>query len=632
MFELNHVSRTFGSEAALREVSLTIRGGLNYILGPSGSGKTTLLRILSAMDPGYEGSVQYQGRELKSLTAEERAQLYGAEFGFIAQDFHLIGALSVRENILVPAYLQNEQPEKRLNSLMKKLGIEKLADQKVSTLSGGQKQRVAIARELMKDPKVLIADEPTAALDAKTAGEIGALLAALAKERTVIVVTHDTSLIQGACSVFTLDKGTLCRQELHDAPACQSRPARKLSRLSLRTGLRMAGVTCRRQGGKLVSLAVAMALAVTCLGVSFSGALAAGSREAFEQLLEKQGNSVMNLNIVSSFTGGFQWDSGDETEKSVHQDISGLLEEYQQDSRVEAIILDAPMDDMVVNMNGRDFIIESSHQVPVFNSLVAGKLADNRKHEIVLPQILVEKMGCTNEEILGQELSFLATVYNWDSGEPVAMPVSFQAVVSGVADTSYALEFEGQIQKFAHEDSLFPSLAIMQDVYAQAGRKDASVNFTIRPDSPEHYLELYDELMSRGVVPLGQVALIRDVAALKGTTLVQSGLSNVVIAVLAGLAALAVCLLWGVMRRKEYAIYRLCGYTSGDLARLTLAEYAGLWLIAGALGAAAAALLGLSVWASLGLSVAVAAVCAGLSIGLAVRVEPMAALKTGGRE
>lgn len=271
MFELKNITKTFGDEVALKNVSLSITGGMNYIIGASGSGKTTLLRILSSMDRQYEGEAFYCGRNLKELSDQDRSQFYATELGFIAQGFHLIDELTVRENILVPTYLSRNDSEKRLSMLLKKLGIEKLADQKVRTLSGGQKQRVAIARELMKDPQVLIADEPTAALDAKTAHEIGALLTSIAKERTVIVVTHDISLIQGKCSVFELDKGVLIRSDKGDSTTkAHSRSTENL-RLTMRSALRMAGVTGKRQMGKLLSIVLAMAIAASCLAVNFSG-------------------------------------------------------------------------------------------------------------------------------------------------------------------------------------------------------------------------------------------------------------------------------------------------------------------------------------------------------------------------
>lgn len=632
MFELKNITKTFGGEVALKNVSLSISGGMNYIIGASGSGKTTLLRILSSMDRQYEGEAFYCGRNLKELSDQDRSQFYATELGFIAQGFHLIDELTVRENILVPTYLSRNDSEKRLSMLLKKLGIEKLADQKVRTLSGGQKQRVAIARELMKDPQVLIADEPTAALDAKTAHEIGALLTSIAKERTVIVVTHDISLIQGKCSVFELDKGVLIRSDKGDSTTkAHSRSTENL-RLTMRSALRMAGVTGKRQMGKLLSIVLAMAIAASCLAVNFSGMLNGSSSEAFQELLEKQGNSVLNLLLVPSFTsGGEVGKENPGVPQGVEQDISGLLEEYQNDDRIEAIIMDAPMEDMVVTVDGKDFIIEESGQSPNFNQIIAGRIADNSKNEIVLPKILVKKMGYTNKEILGKELSFVGSVYNWDSGKPVAMPISFTAKVSGIADTSYGIEFDGKVEQFEHEDSLFPSLAIMKDIYAQAEKENPSFSFTIRADSPEHFLELYDELMAKGIVPLGQAELIRDIMGLKGTALVQTGLSSALIVILSVLAALSVCLVCGFMRRKEYAVYRLCGYTKNSIVLLTLVEYTGMFLLTGLFSMIVALLLSVPLWLGCALSFGVSAFCFAETCLISTSVNPLTALKTGGR-
>jgi len=625
MFEIRNITKTFKNEVALREVSFSITGGMNYIIGASGSGKTTLLRILSAMDTEYEGEVFYHGRNLKEMTNQEKAQLYATEFGFIAQDFNLIEELTVRENILIPTYLKSGNQERKLNSLLKKLKIEQLADQRVSTLSGGQKQRVAIVRELMKDPQVLIADEPTAALDAKTAREIGKILSAISKERTVIVVTHDTSLIQGKCSVFELDKGVLCKCDVTEQMTRSKFLSEQKKHLPLHSAMQMAGVTYRRQAGKILSVVIAMIIAVTCLAVNFSGMLSGNSNEAFQQLLEQQGNAVLNLMIVPSFTGGTNWNQDTEDEiQSVDQDISGVLE------RVEAIIMDASMNDMVVTMDNKDFIVEFSGQAPVFNKMVAGKIADNSKNEIVLPEILVEKMGCTNEEIIGKEVSFIGTVFNWDSGEPVEIPVSFTARVSGVADTSYRIEYEGEFIEFEHEDSIFPSLTVMENIYAQAGKENPG--FTIRPDTPEHYLEIYDELMSTGIVPLGQVELIRDIVGLKDTAVVQTGVSYTVLAVLSLLAVFSVCLLCGIMRKKEYAVYQLCGYTKTDLAIMTMAEYAGMFLVSAVVSMITVLALTGNIWLGFVLSFVICIGCFLETCLIFNWVTPLAVLKTGGRE
>lgn len=109
MFTLKNITKIFGDETALSDVSLSITGGMHYIIGASGSGKTTLLRILSGMDTQYEGEAFYQGKNLKTLREKEKAQLYATEFGFIAQGFHLIDELSVRENIVLPTYLKDNK-------------------------------------------------------------------------------------------------------------------------------------------------------------------------------------------------------------------------------------------------------------------------------------------------------------------------------------------------------------------------------------------------------------------------------------------------------------------------------------------------------------------------------------------
>ena len=200
-----------------------------------------------------------------------------------------------------------------------------------------------------------------------------------------------------------------------------------------------------------------------------------------------------------------------------------------------------------------------------------------------------------------------------------------------MARTSFGIEFDGKVEQFEHEDSLFPSLAIMKEIYAQAEKENPSFSFTIRADSPEHFLELYDELMAKGIVPLGQAELIRDIMGLKGTALVQTGLSSALIVMLSVLAALSVCLVCGFMRRKEYAVYRLCGYTKSGIVLLTLVEYTGMFLFTGLLSMIVALLLSVPFWLGYALSFGVSAFCFAETCLISTLVNPLTALKTGGR-
>ncbi|GKX28361.1 ABC transporter ATP-binding protein [Vallitalea longa] len=631
MFEIKNITKKFDNEVALSNVSLNIEGGMNYIIGASGSGKTTLLRILSAMNSEYSGEAFYNGKNLKTFTTDEKAKLYGNDFGFIAQNFNLIDEFSVEENILIPTYIKNKNCDKQLKLILKKFNLKKISHQKVSTLSGGQKQRVAIARELMKNPKVLIADEPTSALDAKTAKEISDILHAIAKERTVIIVTHDISLIKNNCSVFELDKGVLCRNEnINYTSKSHSNTSQRLN-LSIKSSYNLAKVSLKRQLLKMLSLIIAIVITSSCLAVSVDGFFGDTNKKELDnsnnplsEILSKQGNSIYNLMILSSFVNG---SSG----QGVDQNISGFLEKYQFDSRVKGITTLSNISDAVVTMEGKDFIIDTSGSTPLFNKIVSGKNVDNSKYEVVLPEVLVEKMGHTNESIIGKELHFNAGVYNHEKNNPVLMPVSFTVNVCGVADTSYTLKTDNGFETFADEDDLFFSLVVMEDMYKQAEITDMNMSFTITPNSPEECIEIYDELMSQGIVPLGQIEFIRDMVGLQNETDVQMKISYALIAAISLFASLSICFVLSLTRKKQYAIYKLNGFTKSSITRLTFIEYMAMLLLCSAVCIIATLLLNISLILEVLMVLSVILLCFIENSLLAINVNIIKALKTGDR-
>lgn len=202
MFEIRSVSKQFHGEYALQDVSLTIGKGLNFLIGASGSGKTTLLKILTAMEQEFEGQAFYDRQDLKNLSARQKSGYYNDVFGFIWQDFNLLEERTVLENVMLPQYLKETPGEQVAMRMLRELHIAELAHKKVETLSGGQKQRVSIVRELLKDPQVILADEPTGALDRATSTEIMELLRELSAERLVVVITHDAKICAFADEVI----------------------------------------------------------------------------------------------------------------------------------------------------------------------------------------------------------------------------------------------------------------------------------------------------------------------------------------------------------------------------------------------------------------------------------------------
>ncbi len=196
-------------------LSLEVQGGeFISLMGPSGSGKTTLLNLLAGIDRPTEGSVRVAGHEISRLSEGELAAWRAAHVGFIFQLYNLIPVLTAFENVELPLLLTRLSKKERREHVMAVLDIVGLADRVKHyprQLSGGQEQRVAIARAIVSDPELLLADEPTGDLDARSAEEVLTLLQRLNREfkKTIVMVTHDPHAAERATRQVHLDKGVL---------------------------------------------------------------------------------------------------------------------------------------------------------------------------------------------------------------------------------------------------------------------------------------------------------------------------------------------------------------------------------------------------------------------------------------
>ncbi len=203
-----------GDEAipALDDVTIEVREAeFVAVMGPSGSGKSTLLHMLGLLDQPDSGEVLVSGRATRGLTDDELTALRRDRLGFIFQSFELIPNLSARENILLPAEVAGrlQEGKARLAELARQLGIEDRLEHRPRQLSGGQRQRVAMARALINDPAVVLADEPTGNLDTRTGAEVLELLRHGVKEHgwTVVMVTHDPAAALVAERIIFLRDG-----------------------------------------------------------------------------------------------------------------------------------------------------------------------------------------------------------------------------------------------------------------------------------------------------------------------------------------------------------------------------------------------------------------------------------------
>jgi putative ABC transport system ATP-binding protein len=197
---------------ALRGIDLTINEGeLIGLVGTSGSGKSTMLNIMGALDHPTEGKVRIQGQDLSALSDRQLSSLRGRRIGFIFQQFHLIAGLSLVENVATGVLYQGASRSQRIKNgirLLTQVGLGNRLDHLPHQLSGGEQQRVAVARALMGEPAIILADEPTGNLDSKTSEGIVKLLHQLNKDgSTIIVVTHDRELASSFPGMVTLRDG-----------------------------------------------------------------------------------------------------------------------------------------------------------------------------------------------------------------------------------------------------------------------------------------------------------------------------------------------------------------------------------------------------------------------------------------
>lgn len=229
VLEVRNLSKVYGSKvifSALEDISFTIEEGeFVGIMGPSGSGKTTLLNMVSTVDKPTSGEISIRGKNPLSLKAEELALFRRRELGFVFQDFNLLDTLTVGENIVLPLTLDGVSVNKQddeLNRISRILGIEDLINKRTFEVSGGQSQRTAIARAVIHNPTLLLADEPTGNLDSKSAKTVMELFEKINKKEkvTTMMVTHD-ALSASYCSRILFIKDGAIYNEIYKGESRQ---------------------------------------------------------------------------------------------------------------------------------------------------------------------------------------------------------------------------------------------------------------------------------------------------------------------------------------------------------------------------------------------------------------------------
>lgn len=222
MIDIKNITKSFGSLQVLKGIDLHIgKGEIVSIVGPSGAGKTTLLQIIGTLDKPDAGSIVVDGIDVSNLSKAKLSDFRNQHLGFVFQFHQLLPEFTALENIMIPAYIagkSQKEAKERAMELLTFMGLEERASHKPNELSGGEKQRVAVARALVNNPAVILADEPSGSLDSKNKAELHQLFFDLRDKfgQTFVIVTHDETLAATTDRTIHMKDGKIM-EDIHDA-------------------------------------------------------------------------------------------------------------------------------------------------------------------------------------------------------------------------------------------------------------------------------------------------------------------------------------------------------------------------------------------------------------------------------
>ncbi|MGL5353187.1 MAG: ATP-binding cassette domain-containing protein, partial [Clostridium sp.] len=583
MLVLKNVVKKFNNVNVLNNVNVEFKGGINFILGPSGSGKSTLLKLISGMDKEFDGEIFFKGESLKSFNKSKLDDYYYNSVGFIWQNFQLINHLSVTDNIKLVLELSNlseENKDKQVKSILNSLAITKLANVKVSKLSGGEKQRVAIARALVKNPEIIIADEPTGALDSAASKVTMNILRKIAKDKLVIVVTHDKSLVNNESNSFLLKDGKI--EEMSKATTVNVASIKKAAekpKLSLVSAFSQGAKNFKGLGMKFVLTSLILVMSSYFLLLNFSGGIANEQSGIMDKLISEKGNKLRDIMVPTDAisAGGTGGDKATGGKLDIKQDVSALVEKYMNDPRIEHFIVGQPVGDMTITINGvkSNYKVENSNSYPSIDKLVYGAMPNQNKNEVAIPKILVENLKLKPEDVVGRKISIKGSGFDWSTGNPIEKEITINDLeIVGVVDTTVKFDNpNGGTVSFESEDSFVFSMEVVKGIKKQINGSTTNLSFDMRVKDVKDIMPIVDELNKMGITPMGEFESVKDILKISNTTSEQSDSVAIIIAIVAIVVSLAVTLINSYLRKCEYAIFKINGYSNNGLFKLSIVEY-----------------------------------------------------------
>ncbi|MGD7043051.1 ATP-binding cassette domain-containing protein [Jeotgalibacillus proteolyticus] len=592
LVEIKHLNKSYtlsGKEKipVLRDVNVSFESGeFVSILGESGSGKSTLMNIIGGMDSDYEGDLIIQGQTLRSMNEREVDAYRKDKIGFIFQSFNLIPHLTVLENVTIAMQMMaksEKERTKRALDILGEVGLQDHVKKRPNQLSGGQKQRVAIARALANDPDIILADEPTGALDQETSEQILEILNSIAKKGVLIItVTHSEKVAQFGSRIVSVDDGRIkddqTSRERYTAP--RETKQKKGKSLSMAASFKMALRNMQLKGKRnaLVaiggSIGIISVLLMLALGNGVTGYMNDEINESINPLLVdvvKETESAEENGPPQPQMGGDPF-----TNEEIDQ-----INEIEKIDRVEP----------VTTVNGKATIVsnDESHELSSLGTVTDSISEDAietgslpSQDEVLLTASFAQSISSedTYESLVGETIQLFVNEMD-DTNQPVT--VERDLVVSGI----YTQESAGPIAGAG----AFVSYSTLEAAYN-------TQNLTLQPTQINAYAfdqddveGIKDDVEEAGFVSspvsamLDQVTLYLDMA-----TWVLAGIAGISLLV-SGIMILVVLYISVVERTREIGILRAIGARKKDIRRIFFTESALLGLVSGVIAVTGAYLI-----------------------------------------
>lgn len=386
MIKINTVTKKYGENTILENCSYAFpQKGIVCLLGASGGGKTTLLNLLAGLDTDYEGDIFVGQTAINGLDKNALCNYRKDNTGFVFQNYHLLPSFTVLENVMVACELTEESEavsRKKAKALLEKLGLSEKENQKVETLSGGQKQRVAMARALVNDPQIIFADEPTGALDRTTSTEIMGLLSEIAKDRLVIVITHDPKICDFADEMIRIQDKTIVTtqnstEKFVEGKTLKTSTPRKVSTIS--RGKKNFKAHIKRY------TAVSLAISIGMLAFLFS--------LSFGNVMDQSIDDFKTKN--TAFNNGYIRGADDGT----------ILAYLNEDARIENVYYQYKLETISLSLDDQmEVLAEKFPTAKATEGLSYGVMPRREKSEIALTPSLGKKFDSNIKNLLGKKM------------------------------------------------------------------------------------------------------------------------------------------------------------------------------------------------------------------------------------